>query len=456
MMLSENPIKDVRDVIVYLSDYGDSVYISGVDWAKWQQYRDAYNNDRIRIKPMDFLTKLLEVTKTVESPTSFIRWAGYSAVATVLRDNVWIPFGARRTKIFPNLYVLIVGDSGETRKSTPLKIMNYLVKSVGNTKLIEGRASIQGVLKELANNKMTPNGTMLKDASGLLYSEELAAFLVGDPSALKILTDIYDYHEEHSIYLKGDDVVTLKNVVVNMISASNAAFLGDVFSKVDLYGGLVGRTILIVEEAPRHRDLGLRDNASEEDWKVLTDHLKRVSKFHGPAKLTDEAYLYLEHWYQQLKYNETSKTGFEPRMHTFVLKLAMIISACNLNRPFEGVITVEDVESAIQELATLRPNYFKILNSITLSTNTVAAASSEIMKILILNPHAPVEHASLMAAVFGKMDGDVFRKAIDTLLKMEFIDQIAAASVGKVAYQLTTKAMERFLPKLKSLSEGVN
>jgi hypothetical protein len=405
---------------------------------------------------MDFLSKLLEVTKTVESPTSFIRWAGYSAVATVLRDNVWIPFGARRTKIFPNLYVLIVGDSGETRKSTPLKIMNYLVKSVGNTKLIEGRASIQGVLKELANNKMTPQGTMLKDASGLLYSEELAAFLVGDPSALKILTDIYDYHEEHSIYLKGDDVVTLRNVVVNMISASNSAFLGDIFTKVDLHGGLIGRTILVVEEAPRHRDLGLRDGSTEEGWNELVNHLKKISKFRGPAKLTEEAYTYLDYWYNNLKYSESSKTGFEPRMHTFVLKLSMIISACNINRTFEGIITLEDVEVAIEELATLRPNYFKIMNAISLSTNTVAQASTDIMKVLILNPTIAVEHASLLATLFGKLDGDTFRKAVDTLLKAELIDQVACESVGKVAYRLTPKAVERFIVKLKSISEAVN
>lgn len=400
---------------------------------------------------MDFISKLLEVTKTVESPTSYIRWAGYSTIATILRDNIWINFGARRTQIYPNLYVLIVGDSGETRKSTPLKILNFLVKTVGNTKLIEGRASIQGVLKELANNKMMPNGTMLKDASGLLYSEELAAFLVGDPSALKILTDIYDFHAEHSIYLKGDDVITLRNVVVNMISASNAVFLGDIFTKVDLYGGLVGRTLLIVEEHARQRDLGLDDPSSEDDWLVLTDHLKKISRFRGPAKILPDALEYLKYWYENLQYSETSKTGFEPRMHTFVLKLSMIISACQF-QPFEGVITVHNIENAIRELATLRPNYFKIVNNITLSTNNVAAAAKDIMKILILNPTTLVESSSLLTSLFGKVDSDVFRKALETLKCSELISELSVdGQIGKVGYRMTEKSKTLFLQKAESV-----
>ena len=74
----------------------------------------------------NFVEKLLELTKIVESPTSYLEWAAYATIAAVLRHNVYYNFPARRTKIMPNLYVLIVGDSGSTRKSTPLKVSNFL------------------------------------------------------------------------------------------------------------------------------------------------------------------------------------------------------------------------------------------------------------------------------------------------------------------------------------------
>jgi hypothetical protein len=236
----------------------------------------------------NFIDRFLEVTKIVESPTSYLEWAAYVTIGSVLRNNVYIDFPSRRTKVTPNLYVLLVGDSGATRKSTPLKIASSLVKRVGNTKIIEGRASIQGVLKELAVTKRVDKN-IIKFACALLYSEEFAAFLVKDPSTTAILTDIYDYKEEHDVTLKSEDTMKLEKVCVSMLSATNGAFIQDMFTKTDLYGGLVGRTIFIVEEKARHKDLGLHDTTTEKDWDTLHDHLFKIARLEGPAIIGPEA-----------------------------------------------------------------------------------------------------------------------------------------------------------------------
>src|ERR1035437_9428586 len=116
----------------------------------------------------NFIDKFLELTKIIESPTSYLTWSAYITLSSVMRHNIYYNFPARKTKVCPNIYVLLVGDSGATRKSTPLKICNFLLKQVGNTKLIEGRASIQGILKELASVQRIEK-RIIKDASCLLY-----------------------------------------------------------------------------------------------------------------------------------------------------------------------------------------------------------------------------------------------------------------------------------------------
>ena len=94
----------------------------------------------------NFTKYFLDITDIVESPTSYLEWASYVVLSSVLRSNIYYDFPSRGTKVCPNIFVLLVGDSGGTRKSTPLKLANKLVKAISNTKLVEGRASIQGII----------------------------------------------------------------------------------------------------------------------------------------------------------------------------------------------------------------------------------------------------------------------------------------------------------------------
>ena len=247
-------------------------------------------------------------------------------LSSVMRHNIFYDFPARKTRLCPNLYVLLVGDSGATRKSTPLKICNFLMKQVGNTKLIEGRASIQGILKELASVQRIEK-RIIKDASCLLYSEEFAASIVKDPSVTGILTDIYDYHETHDIILKTEDTLKLTKVCINLFSATNAAFLQDMFNRQDLFGGLVGRTFFIIEEKARQKDLGLRDTTSVQDWDPLVEHLRKLSIMEGAVIIKSDAFDFVENWYNTTDFSRCeSKTGYEHRVHSHAMKLALILA----------------------------------------------------------------------------------------------------------------------------------
>lgn len=368
-----------------------------------------------------FIAKLLETTSVLESPTIFIKWAGYFAVSAILRDNVFFKFNSRRTRIYPNLYVMLIGDSGEVKKGPPCKIVNSLIKGVANTKLIEGRASIQGILKDLSENQISKEGTRLEGATGVIYTEELAGFMVKDPSANAILTDIYDWKDETAITLKGDEKVKLKQVVVGMWAATNEIHLQGMFSKVDIYGGLVGRMMLVIGHQPRPRNLGFDDPSTDADWNFMIDHLKKVSKFTGQASITPDAKERLNDWYQKLNLVDTSKTGFEPRMQTNVLKMGMILSACRMDRPFTGIVGLEEVEKALIELAPLRPNYYRLAGQITNTTNLVANTSQLILNYLLKNPDLPIGESTLLGSMVGLTDAWTFSRATDSLVKGGFI-----------------------------------
>lgn len=399
----------------------------------------------------NFVEKLLELTSVVESPTSYLEWSAYATIAAVLRHNVYYNFPARRTKVTPNMYILLVGDSGSTRKSTPLKISNFLLKQVGNTKLIEGRASIQGVLKELAEVKTVdyPSRHIIKFASGIMYSEELAAFFVKDPSVGPILTDIYDYKETHSVTLRTQETVELQKVCINLFSATNSAFLQDMFTKTDLYGGMVGRTIFIMEEKARHKDLGLRDIGKEEDWDALVHHLRGLAKLEGPVTLSDSALDFMEDWYNSTDFTlYESRTGFEPRAHTHALKLALVYAACEEN--FNREITKRHCLKAVDTVTSLRKNYHKLVATVGFSQNNTIQAIKDITVILFENIGKPLARDEIMRKLFGRVDAESFDKAITTL---DQTGLIRVSGSSKALYSLSERGKERILGKIDVTGE---
>ena len=386
--------------------------------------------------PFNFLTELLKVTKIVESPTSYLEWAGYATVAAVMRHRLYIDFPSRRTKVTPNIYVLLVGDSGATRKSTPLKIANFLLKRVGNTKLIEGRASIQGVLKELAGKKREGK-RILEGAAAMLYSEEFAAFLVKDPSTTSILTDIYDYKDTHEILLKSEDTLKLENVCITLLSATNAAFLQDMFTKTDLYGGLVGRTIFVIEERARHKNLGLHDDTSEKDWDPLIHHLIKLSQMEGPVVISEQANEYLEQWYNDTDFSwRESKTGYEHRAHTHVMKMALIFAACE--EGFNKEINLSHCERAVELINSYRKNYHQLVATVGTSINTTTQAAKDITLILFRSVKEKLTKRDILQRA-PDIDSETFEKAMITLEQKGFVK---LGGTGTTFYELTKDARE--------------
>lgn len=396
---------------------------------------------------MNFLEEFLRATEDVESPTSFLTWAALSGVSTVLRDNVWIEIRSQMRHIYPNLYILLIGDSGEVRKGGPLKIISSLLRPILNTKVIEGRASIQGVIKELAS-VISKDGKTIKGASGLLYSEEFKSFLVKDDSTTALLTDLYDFHEEWIYTLKNEERMVLKNVCLNLLTASNAAFLKSMFYETDIRGGLVGRTIVVVESEPRKKSSGWEEGKDAAiPRQHLIDLLGRIAGLKGEVVPSQGCRRYYNDWYHNLDTKSiASGTGFEPRIHTHVLKVAVVIAACEDG--WDMILQKSHIEKAIELLFPLVKNYKQIASTITQSTNYVANIATEIITILLKTPEMRDTRQGLLQKLIGKTDTETLDKALITLQNTGFVDISATGS--DQWWVLSKKGLEVLMKELKT------
>ena len=125
---------------------------------------------------MTWLDELIVQHSELESPQSFWYWSGLCAISAVVKDQVYLERWAY--KLYPNIYVMLHADSG-LKKGPPVGLAKTLVKRVNNTRVISGRSSIQGILKELGTAQSTPgSGKVNAKSCGFIVASEFSSSLV--------------------------------------------------------------------------------------------------------------------------------------------------------------------------------------------------------------------------------------------------------------------------------------
>lgn len=296
---------------------------------------------------MDLIQEILKGTKDAESPSSYFYWSTLAAISAVVKDNVYIDrYLFKRFKLYPNIYVILVGPSG-IKKGVPLWLAQELVEGVNNTRVIAGKTTIPGILSDLSKVYTRENAPPINDAAAFLLASEFASFLVENPKdALTDLTTLYDrqYNNNWKYNIKSEPL-NLKNICVTMLAASNETHLKDAMPPNAHSGGFLARTFLVVEKKKKKSNPLTRAPDDSLSLEPLIERLKCISKLKGAFSYTTSSMELYEEWYR--KHDERAAkdvTGTENRLGDSILKTAMLIS---LARRDTLVMEETDMEDAI-------------------------------------------------------------------------------------------------------------
>ena len=301
-----------------------------------------------------WLDDLVYQHSELESPTSFWWWGALVAISAVVKDNVWIDRHIHN--LYPNIYVMLHADSG-LKKGPPISMAKRLVGMVGNTRVITGRSSIQGILQDLGTGRTLKGGTVINDSCAFICSSELSSSIVEDKVATTILTDLYDRQynvgEWRSLLKMGQ--FELKNPTLTMFTATNEAHSNDFFGKKDIQGGYFARTFIVYENKPNRSNSLLVPLNNPPSYETSANYLKQLANLKGAfsplasKEATDDCGIEFEHpesgerayfsgagiiyetWYHQFKQAALAShikddTGTLNRFGDSVLKVAMLLS----------------------------------------------------------------------------------------------------------------------------------
>lgn len=396
-----------------------------------------------------WLDLLLEATDEAETPRSWIYWAGIASIAAAVNNNVYLNRRGESGKIIyrlsPNLFIMFISESG-LGKGFPVNLAKELVTRVDTTRVISGRNSIQGIIKELATTKSTERGQQILDSRGFLCSGEFHNLMIRDPEALTILTEWYDTHfmGDWKNSLKHSDVEKLERVNITLLGGSTPEHFSDTVPEVNIKGGFIGRTLLSYE-TKRHRisTLTMLDEPDEEkEFDCITPEiegrLKEISNLKGRFKWTKEAKAEYDPWYMSWRAREFhDKTGATNRTTDQVLKVAMCLS---MSRNLDLQLRAEDINEAIEKVLSLSINTKKVVEG--KGGQPFAAATKLVLDWLLTAPDNILSRKTLLDRGYGDFDADDLNRVEKTLLERGAITIVTPNK--QISYRLTEAAIKSY------------
>jgi len=174
-------------------------------------------------------------------------WAAFLlTTGLALGRNVWIE---NPRPLYPNFYVLLLGRSGDSRKSTVLWFAAELLRQIGeDVEILTGIVSTEGLFERLAKAKET---------KALGYADEFRALLSvakrkGTQDILPKLNSLYYCPEREGIDRREKSTVVIRPFF-SLITATPQEYVEDLLGHLEVAGGTINRFLIVSgdEQAPK-------------------------------------------------------------------------------------------------------------------------------------------------------------------------------------------------------------
>ena len=285
------------------------------------------------------LKDIIKLAENQEAADFSYLWAGLSCIAAQLARNVYIPFG--NGKIYPNLYVMFVGDPGK-RKSTAIKDLKKRIKAAGYQNICGDKVTMQKYLLDLAGvgEGSVEDSNITEFNLGItlgtndyvesyINQDEFSDFIgINNYPFISLLGNFWDIDEPYVYRTKNGHSIEIPSPIVNILGATTPSQFNTIFPPAISEQGFLSRLIIVnIPESKRKIARPLPSDASVIE--KVVDGLKAVRKLSGELVMSDAVWAKLEEIYLSWKpVEDTRFAHYSTRRHTQLLKLC-ILATCS-------------------------------------------------------------------------------------------------------------------------------
>ena len=321
----------------------------------------------------NWLEAYMAFTISLESPDEYHTWTALSTIGGAVRRRAFFDMGHFR--LYPNLYVVLVGPAGRCKKSTAMRVGRSMLANLPGIKFTTDSVTREKLIQDLSQSYVDGHASMTA------YSTEFASLLASSAMDMVVfLTDIFDTPEEWAHSSKTGGTVKIKQPFLNLLGATTPDWISKAMPLDTIGIGLTSRIIFVFQDTPRVRPSRPRLTPAQiELGKLLIEDLHQMATIVGEYEWEDQSTDdHHEEWYQTqlLSPNRTGDNrldGYFARKQTHLLKTTMCIAASRRNELF---MTKEDHDDALGYLSLVEDRMGKVFAGV--GTNVLAGGLDSI------------------------------------------------------------------------------
>lgn len=301
----------------------------------------------------DIVDAYMMANENTEPPKNYHLWVALSCLSAALQRRCWLDWFSLR--IYPNLYVALVGPPGATRKGTALSFGRELLSAAQIPRCADATtraAFIQSL--ERCRSAFIYGDQIHEHCSMTAFSSELTVLLGhNDKLFLDNLTDLFDCGDYFEYDTKTQGRNTMSNVWLSLLGATTQGALRAALPEHAFSGGFLSRFIAVCE-SKKYKHVACPERSPEEHelWSLVKRDYPRLLNLAGSFAF-DESYreAYVA-WYAESAENppfrDPKLDAYTSRRPLHLWKLSMLSSASRSN---DMQLTSFDFERARDWLA---------------------------------------------------------------------------------------------------------
>lgn len=390
----------------------------------------------------NWLEELVSANEELEAPLNFYWWSGLAAIAACTAKNTWLD--RFRYILYPNVYVAVVSAGSGLRKGITISAVKSLVEKANCTRIISGTNTIEGIIQELSSQKTTKDRVFDK-AQALLLSAEFENFIQKNDSALTLLTELQNTHENDEQYTKmlksGES--TLKEPCISLLVASNQTLFDSVIKAKDIQGGFIARTFIVYASQRQCINALVDPPERKLDKEWMVKRLQEISTLKGEFKWANrEAKDIYKEWYHEISTRKVhDPSGTMERIGDQCLKVAMLYQLAQSN---ELLLTPEVIQTGINKCEeTLYGLRRVVIGGQESGETSQNAAVPRIVKEFLKHPGIPLRRDQILSRT--ELDTLVFDRAIKNLRERNWVKDLMKDEKGRILYALEDNVLQQLL-----------
>lgn len=393
--------------------------------------------ERILDKTTNLINLYVHACGKDEIPTAYYFWTCLAMIASCVSDRVY--FYRRREKpIFPNLYVILIGESG-SGKNVAFDHMEKFIMDIPLVNYRRMKVTAQYLLDLLGKpciDEHTGQRVLSNPRIFLSMPEITSYFQKGDhaESLIQMLTELYGGTASFGDGTRMHGETVVKGACINWAAGSTKEWLLKAMTPDAVLSGFFARIITVYPEEEKSREgktLRVWDDIEyPADYDEVIAHIRArvwaLTTLRTEMYMTEDANAYVRQWNENRP--EPTDEFLRPwwrREREMVAKLSMLLCLADWRGPWIGQA---HVSTAIKILKSVEQN---LPDLIDYSQHT-PSTEKELKVKAIIKKRGKVKHTDLARTVSRHVNSRELRDAIFGLNEKKLIEIDTTPTGGKV------------------------